>query len=69
MSPGDITTDTMRTAFAQYAETHEAASIQRCSSTWNVLCTFLYTAGLIAGQPDADGRPAQARQDVAEGGS
>jgi hypothetical protein len=30
MSLGDITTDTMRTAFAQYAETHEAASIQRC---------------------------------------
>src|SRR5688500_16982828 len=43
MSLGDITTDSMRTAFAQYAETHEAATIQRCWSTWNVLCTFLYT--------------------------
>lgn len=27
---GAITVDTMRTAFAQYAETHEAASIARC---------------------------------------
>src|SRR6267154_991108 len=47
MSLGDITTDAMRTAFAQYAQTHEAATIQRCWSTWNVLCTFLYTAQLI----------------------
>jgi hypothetical protein len=31
MSLGDITTASMRTAFAQYAETHEAAMIQRCS--------------------------------------
>src|SRR6478736_6133215 len=51
MSLGDITTDSLRTAFAQYAETHEAASIQRCWSTWNVLCTFLYTAELIAANP------------------
>jgi site-specific recombinase XerD len=48
MSLGDITTDTMRTAFAQYTKTHEAATIQRCWSTWNVLCTFLYTSELIA---------------------
>ena len=51
MSLGDITTDTMRTAFAQYAKIHEAASIQRCWSTWNVLCTFLYTAELIPANP------------------
>jgi len=51
MSLGDITTDSMRTAFAQYAETHEAATIQRCWSTWNVLCTFLYTSELIAANP------------------
>jgi hypothetical protein len=38
MSPGHVTTDTMRTAFAQYAKTHKAAPIQRCWSTWNVLC-------------------------------
>jgi site-specific recombinase XerC len=52
MSLGDITTDTMRTAFAQCAKTHEAASIQRCWSTWNVLCTFLYTSELIMKQSD-----------------
>ena len=51
MSLGDITADSMRTVFAQYAETHEAASIQRCWSTWNVLCTFLYTSELIVANP------------------
>ena len=51
ISLGDITTDSMRTTFAQYAETHEAASIQRCWSTWNVLCTFLYTSELIVANP------------------
>ena len=30
MSLGDITTEALRAAFARYAETHEAASIQRC---------------------------------------
>src|SRR5436305_5903207 len=51
MSLGDITTDSMRTAFARYATTHEAASIQRCWSSWNVLCTFLYTSELIGANP------------------
>jgi site-specific recombinase XerD len=51
MSLGDITTDSMRTAFAQYAQTHEAATIQRCWSTWNVLCTSLYTSELIVANP------------------
>ena len=51
MSLGDITTEHMRGAFAQYAETHEAASIRRCWSTWNVLCTFLYTSELIPSNP------------------
>jgi integrase/recombinase XerC len=51
MPLGDISTDSMRTAFSLYAETHEAASIQRCWSTWNVLCTFLYTSELIAANP------------------
>jgi hypothetical protein len=36
----DITKESMRTAFAAYARDHEAASIRRCWSTWNVLCTF-----------------------------
>src|SRR6202048_3994984 len=62
MSLGDITTDAMRTAFAQYAESHEAASIQRCWSTWNVLCTFLYTSELIAANPmPLVGRPKLAK--------
>ena len=57
-----ITVDTLRTAFALYAETHEAASIQRCWSTWNVLCTFLYTAELIAANPmPMVGRPKLAK--------
>jgi site-specific recombinase XerC len=51
MSLADITTESMRTAFAQHAETHEAATIQRCWSTWNVLCTFLYTSELIVANP------------------
>ena len=51
MAVSAITIDTLRTAFAQYAQSHEAASIQRCWSTWNVLCTFLYTAELIAANP------------------
>ena len=62
MSLGDITTDTMRTAFTQYAESHEAATIQRCWSTWNVLCTFLYTSELIPANPmPLVGRPKLAK--------
>jgi integrase/recombinase XerC len=30
MAVSAITIETMRTAFARYAQTHEAASIQRC---------------------------------------
>jgi site-specific recombinase XerC len=51
MSLGELTTEAMRGAFAQYAETHKAASIQRCWSTWNVLCTFLYTSVLVPANP------------------
>jgi integrase/recombinase XerC len=40
----DITKESMRAAFAAYADDHEAASIRRCWSSWNVLCTFLYTS-------------------------
>ncbi|MDN4517107.1 tyrosine-type recombinase/integrase [Mycolicibacterium austroafricanum] len=62
MALGDITTESMRTAFAQYAQTHEAASIQRCWSSWNVLCTFLYTAELIGANPmPLVGRPKLAK--------
>jgi integrase/recombinase XerC len=62
MSLGDITTGSMRSAFAQYAKTHEAATIQWCWSTWNVLCTFLYTSELIAANPmPLVGRPKLAK--------
>ena len=58
----DITKDSMRSAFAAYARDHEAASIRRCWSTWNVLCTFLYTSEQLAANPmQLVGRPKLAR--------
>jgi site-specific recombinase XerC len=47
----DITSDTVRFAFTRFARNHEPASIRRCWSTWNVLCTYLYTADLIVANP------------------
>ena len=39
-----------------------AASIQRCWSTWNVLCTYLYTSELIPANPmPLVGRPKLAK--------
>ncbi len=43
--------DTLRAAFAVYARTHSAASIRRCWSTWNTLCTYLFTAELLGANP------------------
>jgi site-specific recombinase XerD len=58
LAVADITKDSMRTAFATYARDHEAASIRRCWSTWNVLCTFLYTGELLTANPmQLVGRP------------
>jgi integrase/recombinase XerC len=58
----DITKESMRTAFAAYAHDHEAASIRRCWSTWNVLCTFLYTGEQLAANPmQLVGRPKLAK--------
>jgi site-specific recombinase XerD len=58
----DITRESMRTAFAGYARDHEAASIRRCWSTWNVLCTFLYTGELLTANPmQLVGRPKLAK--------
>jgi integrase len=52
----------MQTAFAAYARDHEAASIRRCWSPWNVLCTFLYTGEQLAANPmQLVGRPKLAR--------
>jgi site-specific recombinase XerD len=45
------TKDAMRSAFATYAQNHTAASIRRCWSTWNGLCTFLFTSDLIDSNP------------------
>jgi hypothetical protein len=48
----ELTKDSLRAAFAAYAETHSAASIRRCWSTSNTLCTYLYTAELIDDNSD-----------------
>lgn len=62
LAVSDITKDSMRTAFAAFARDHEAASIRRCWSTWNVLCTFLFTSERLAANPMAlVGRPRLAR--------
>jgi integrase/recombinase XerC len=58
----NITKDAMRTAFATYARDHEAASIRRCWSTWNMLCAFLYTGEMLAANPmQLVGRPKLAK--------
>lgn len=63
LTPAAITKDAMRTAFAAYADTHEAASIRRCWSTWNTLCSFLYTGELIESNPmPLIGRPKVPKQ-------
>jgi integrase/recombinase XerC len=62
LAVADITKDSMRMAFAAHARDHEAASIRRCWSTWNVLCTFLYTGEQLAANPmQLVGRPKLAR--------
>jgi len=62
LAVADITKDSMRHAFAAYARDHEAASIGRCWSTWNVLCTFLYTGEQLAANPmQLVGRPKLAK--------
>jgi site-specific recombinase XerC len=62
LAVADITKDSMRTALAAYARDHEAASIRRCWSTWNVLCTFLYTGEQLAANPmQLVGRPKLAK--------
>jgi site-specific recombinase XerD len=52
----------MRTAFADYTRDHEPASIRRRWSTWNVLCTFLYTSEQLGANPmQLVGRPKLSR--------
>lgn len=47
----ELTKVSLRLAFAGYADTHSAASVRRCWSTWNTLCTFLLTAELVQANP------------------
>jgi site-specific recombinase XerD len=47
----DVTKDNLCAAFAAYADTHSAASVRRCWSTWNTLCGFLFTAELLDANP------------------
>jgi site-specific recombinase XerC len=62
LTPASITKDSVRAAFADYADTHEAASIRRCWSNWNTLCDFLYSGELITGNPmSLIGRPRVAK--------
>ena len=62
LTPRSITKDTMRQAFAAYADSHAAASIRRCWSTWNTLCSYLFTADLLRANPmDVVGRPKPAK--------
>jgi site-specific recombinase XerD len=48
---GEVTTRRLRSAFARFAETHAAASIARCWSTWNQFFGFLVAEELVAGNP------------------
>ena len=58
----DVNKDSMRAAFAAYAQVHEPASIRRCWSTWNVLCTFLFTSEQLEANPmQLVGRPKLAK--------
>jgi integrase/recombinase XerC len=62
LTPPNITKDSMRQAFAAYAESHEASSIRRCWSTWNTLCSYLFTADLLPANPmQLVGRPKPAK--------
>lgn len=49
----DITTDRVRGAFARYAPDRAPATVRRCWSTWNALCTFLFQEGMIETNPMA----------------
>jgi len=51
LTPADITTPRMRQAFADFAHSHEAASVRRCWSTWNTLCGYLFGADQIPANP------------------
>lgn len=49
--PTQLSKEPLRLVFASYAESYGTASIRRCWSTWNSICTFLYTADLLPANP------------------
>jgi hypothetical protein len=51
LKPADLTKDAMRLAFALCAENRAAVSIRRCWPAWTTVCTFVYTAELLAANP------------------
>ncbi|MGW0176473.1 tyrosine-type recombinase/integrase [Rhodococcus sp. NPDC003322] len=51
LTPDVIDKAALRTAFAEYADTRQPASIRRCWSTWNMLCDFLFAADAIVANP------------------
>jgi site-specific recombinase XerD len=51
VSVDEVTPRRLRLAFACFAETHAAASIARCWSTWNQFYGFLVSEELVAGNP------------------
>lgn len=51
LTPDVIDKATMRSAFAEFADTRQPASIRRCWSTWNMLCDFLFAADAIVANP------------------
>lgn len=62
LSAADLTTDAMRHAFADFAQTHASASIRRCWSTWNALCGYLFGAQQLETNPmQLVGKPTPAK--------
>lgn len=53
LTPADITTDTVRDAFSRYAPSRSPATVRRCWSSWNALCTFLFEEQIIDTNPMA----------------
>lgn len=53
LTPAAITTDTVRAAFSRYAPSRSAATVRRCWSSWNALCTFLFEEQVIDTNPMA----------------
>lgn len=63
----DLTKDALKAAFGLFAKNHSAASVRRCWSTWNTLCTYLYSEEeVIAANPMTSG-PSEGHRTAGEG--